>query len=278
MTKKISIFFAVLLLSTSIIFAKTIVTVNGHKIDDSIIPKGYEQLTDDQKAKLTEQLIKEELIHQYLLKSNIVRDKEFKKIFKQQKEMAQREYKKVSGKNLTKAQIRNIKGSIALMLYQQKQLMKTKVSNQEAKNFYDMNQDKFNYPNSVEIANIIVKDKQEAKNIIRKLRKASNLDKEFIKLAREHKQNGYMGWFGRDMMPKNLFDAAYRAKPKTVLSQPIKTKYGYHVVYVLNKKKAGNISFQEAKDKIKEMLKRKKVIEELNNKVNTLYGNAEIVY
>ncbi len=87
-----------------------------------------------------------------------------------------------------------------------------------------------------------------------------------------------MGWFGRDMMPKNLFDAAYRAKPKTVLSQPIKTKYGYHVVYVLNKKKAGKISFQEAKDKIKDMLKRKKVIEDLNNKVNTLYGNAEIVY
>ncbi len=98
MTKKISIFFAVLLLSTSVIFAKTIVTVNGHKIDDSIIPKGYEQLTDDQKAKLTEQLIKEELIHQYLLKSDIVRDKEFKKIFQQQKEMVKESTKKLLGK------------------------------------------------------------------------------------------------------------------------------------------------------------------------------------
>jgi len=278
MTRKISIFFLFLLWSTNILFAKTLVTVNGHKVDDSIIPKGYQQLDENQKAKLIEQLIKEELIHQYLLKSNIVKDKEFKKIFEQQKKMAQKEYKKASGKNLTKAQIRNIKGSIALMLYQQKKLMSTKVSNQEAKDFYDMNQDKFNFPNSVEIANIIVKDKHEAQRIINKLKKASNLDEEFLKLAREHKQNGYMGWFGRDMMPQNLFDAAYRAKPKTILSKPIKTKYGYHVVYVLNKKKAGKISFQEAKDKIKEMLKRKKVIEELNNKVNTLYGNAEIVY
>jgi len=35
-------------------------------------------------------------------------------------------------------------------------------------------------------------------------------------VAREHKQNGYMGWFGEGMAPKNLFDTAYRVKPKRV--------------------------------------------------------------
>jgi len=278
MQKRFFILLFALIISSSLLIGKTLVTVNGHKIDDSIIPKGYEKLDDARRADLMERLIKEELIHQELLKSNIVRDSRFIKAFNEQKKIAQKEYKKVTGKNLTKAQIRNIKGSIALMLYQQKQLMKTKISDQEAKEFFNNNREKFNFPNSIEIANIIVKTKQEAKNIIRKLKKASNLDKEFIKIAKEHKQNGYMGWFGEGMAPKNLFDTAYRAKPKTLLSKPIKTKYGYHVVYLLNKKKAGKISFQKAKKNIKMILKRKKVIQALEDKVNTLYGNAEIVY
>jgi len=80
------------------------------------------------------------------------------------------------------------------------------------------------------------------------------------------------------MAPQNLFDAGYKAKPKTLLKNPIKTKYGYHVVYLLNKKKAGKISYQKAKENIKKILKRKKVIQALEDKVNTLYGNAEIVY
>ncbi|NOZ90636.1 MAG: hypothetical protein GXO60_05040 [Epsilonproteobacteria bacterium] len=279
MRKKIYIFLTLFALSSTLLFSKTLVTVNGHKIDDSILPKGYEQkLNETQKSNLMEKLIKTELIYEYLLKSNIVNDKEFKKVFEQQKKLAQKEYKKVSGKNLTKDQIRTIKGSIALMLYQQKLLKSTKVSDSEAKEFFNNNKKLFDLPNSIEIANIIVPTKQEANNIIKKLKNSSNLEQEFIKIAREHKQNGYMGWFGRDMMPQNLFDEAYKAKPKTLLNKPIKTEYGYHVVYLLNKKKAKKVSFNEAKKNIKNMLKQKKAIQKLEDKVNTLYGNAEIIY
>jgi len=273
-----SIFILLVMLSSSLLFSKTLVTVNGHKVDDSIIPKGYEKLDDTTRANLMEHLIKEELIQAELLKSPLVNNAEFKRAFEKQKKIAQKEYKKVSGKNLTKAQIRNIKGSIALMLYQQKEFQKARVSNQEVKNFYYNNQEKFQYPNSIEIANIIVKTKQEARNIIAQLKHAQNLDKEFIKLAREHRQNGYMGWFGEGMAPANLFNIAYRAKPKTLITKPIKTKYGYHVVYLLNKKHAGKISYKDAKEKIRFMLKRKKVIEALQNKIDNLYANAEIVY
>jgi parvulin-like peptidyl-prolyl isomerase len=225
-----------------------------------------------------EHLIKEELLHQELLKSNLVNDPKFQEVFEKQKRLAEKEYKKVSGKSLTKAQIRNIKGSIAVMLYQQKELKRAKVSDSEVRNFYNNNQEKFKYPNSIEIANIIVKSEHEAKKIIQELKKSSNLDDDFIRLAREHKQNGYMGWFGEGMAPSNLFNKAFHSKPKTLISTPIKSKYGYHVVYLLNKKNAGKLSFEESKENIRNMLKKKKVIEELQEKVNTLYGNSEIVY
>ncbi len=144
--------------------------MNGHKIDDSIIPKGYEKLNDEQMANLMEKLIKEELIHQYLLNSNIVKSQEFNKIYQEQRAVAQKEYNRVTGKNLTKAQLRNIKGTVALMLYQQKQFENINISDSEAKNFYYNNRDKFNFPNSIEIANIVVPTEDEAKARIYYLR------------------------------------------------------------------------------------------------------------
>jgi parvulin-like peptidyl-prolyl isomerase len=267
-----------LLLLSSMLFGKRLVTVNGHPISDEIIPKGYEKLDDSKKASLMEHLIKEELIHSYLLKQDLVKDPKFQEVFEKQKALAQKQYKKVSGKSLTKEQIRNIKGSIALMLYQQNQLKKTTITQQEVRDFYNNNQEKFNFPDSIEIANIITKTKDEAKQLIKKLKKSKNLDQEFLQAAKEHKQNGYMGWFGRGMAPKNLFDAAYKAKVRTIIPHPIKTKHGYHVVYLLNKKTAGKVSFEEAKANIEQLLKQQKVIEKLEDKINTLYGNAEIVY
>jgi parvulin-like peptidyl-prolyl isomerase len=260
------------------LFGKRLVTVNGHPISDDIIPKGYEKLDDSKRASLMEHLIKEELIHSYLLKQDLVKDPKFQEVFEKQKALAQKQYKKVSGKSLTKEQIRNIKGSIALMLYQQNQLKKTTITQQEVRDFYNNNQEKFNFPDSIEIANIITKTKDEAKQLIKKLKKSKNLDQEFLQAAKEHKQNGYMGWFGRGMAPKNLFDAAYKAKVRTIIPHPIKTKHGYHVVYLLNKKTAGKVSFEEAKANIEQLLKQQKVIEKLEDKINTLYGNAEIVY
>jgi len=277
MNKKLPTLLVLLLLS-GMLFAKTLVTVNGHQITDGIIPKGYEQLDETKKAALMEHLIKEELIQSYLLKQDFIKSKKFKTAFEKQKELAQKQYKKVAGKSLTKEQIRNIKGSIALILYQQNQFQKTHISKQAIRDFYNNNQEKFNFPDSIEIANIITKTPEEAKAIIKKLKKSKNLDQDFIAEARKHKQNGYMGWFGRGMAPENLFDTTYKAKVKTIIPKPIKTKHGYHVVYLLNKKTAGTVSFEEAKANIEQLLKQQKVIEQLEDKINTLYGNAEIVY
>lgn len=272
--KKLLKIVTVILFTTSLLFSKTLVTVNGHKITDALLSGGYEKLDETQKNNLLEQLIKEEVIYSNLLKTSLVRNKEFKKAFKQQKNLIEKQY----GKKLNAEQLRSIKGAIALALYQQKEFKKAKVTKNEVKDFYNNNPQLFNLPNSIEIANIIVKDKKTADKILKKLKKSKNLDKEFVEMAHQYKQNGYMGWFSRDNMPKNLFDKAYKYKKKRLLNTPVKTKHGYNVVYLLNKKPAGKLSFKEAKAKIELTLKQKKVIEKLRNKIETLYGQAEIVY
>ena len=278
MHKKLLTLMSILLISNTLLFSKTLVSVNGHTITDAIIPKGYEQLDDTKRANLMEHLIKEELIHSYILKQGIADTSAFKDAFTQQKALAEEQYKKVSGKSLTKEQIRNIKGSIALVLYQQEQFKSTTISPSQTKAFYDNNQERFDFPDSIEIANIITKTKEEAKKLIKELQSSANLNEAFVTTAKAHKQNGYMGWFGKGMAPDNLFDTAYKAKPKTLISTPIKTEHGYHIIYLLNKKSAGKITYKEAQENISKMLKQKKVIQALEDKVNELYGASEIIY
>jgi len=278
MRNKIVTLITFITLSSSLLLGKTLVTVNGHNISDSIIPPGYEQLDDTQRSNLMEQLIKEELLHAKLLKSSLIQDSEFKKVFQKQKKLTEQQYKEKTGKTLTKDQIRAIKGSIAVALYQQQKFKKAKINSSEIKTFYDQNPQSFQYPDSIEIADIIVPSKSEADKILKKLKQSTNLDKDFILEANAHKQNGYMGWFGKGSAPENLFNKAFKYKVKRLLNTPVKTKHGYNVVYLLNKKHAGTIKFTEAKERITQMLKQKKVIEELQNEVNELYGKAEIIY
>jgi len=278
MHNKIVTLITLIALSSSLLLGKTLVTVNGHDISDSIIPPGYEKLDDTQRSNLMEQLIKEELLHTKLLKSSLVQSSEFRKVFQEQKKLTEQQYKEKTGKKLTKDQIRAIKGSIAVALYQQEKFKKAKVNNSAIKEFYNQNPQSFQYPDSIEIADIIVQSKSEADKILKKLQKSTDLDKDFILEANKHKQNGYMGWFGKGSAPENLFTKAFKYKNKRLLNTPVKTKHGYNVVYLLNKKRAGSIKFSEAKERIKQMLKQKKVIDDLKNEVNNLYGSAEIIY
>jgi len=87
-----------------------------------------------------------------------------------------------------------------------------------------------------------------------------------------------MGWFGEGMAPDAIFSEAYKAKPKTLISKPIQTKYGFHVIYLINKKAAKKLSYDESKVNIENILKRKKVIKALKEKIDALYAEADIVY
>ncbi|CAA6827047.1 MAG: Peptidylprolyl isomerase [uncultured Sulfurovum sp.] len=263
-----------LALTTLLLSAKTLVTVNGHKITDALLAESYHQLDDQQKNNLLNQLIKEEVIYANLLATSIVNNNQFQQAFNQQKDLIEQQY----GKTLNAEQLRSIKGSIAVSLYQQQEFEKAVVSSNEVKNFYQNNADKFTFPNSVEIANIIIQDEASAKNILASLKSSTNLDEDFLNAAKAQKQHGYMGWFGRESMPTNLFDKAYKYKVKSLLNTPVKTKHGYNVVYLLNKKRAGKLTYKEAQPKIEQMLKQQQVMEKLKSKVENLYNNAQIFY
>lgn len=96
----------------------------------------------------------------------------------------------------------------------------------------------------VQALHILVPTEQEAINIRKEI--MSGQDKKqifnnFMNAAKKYSKcpsgssGGILGWFGRgDMVPS--FENAAFALPNGQVSQPVKTSYGWHLIYVISKK------------------------------------------
>ncbi len=265
-----------LLFLSSFIFASTtIVTVNGQAITDDIIPQ-YTKL-DKQKQKIVKnQLINENLMMNYALKSGVEKDKNFQKIFKAQKDAISKAYKAKTKKDLTKEQINNIKGSIAVRIMLAKKARSMKITDKEAKDFFNKNKAKFKFPESVEIASIATKDKKEADKIYKQIKNSKNKPATLMAIAKKMHQRGYLGWLPKTAFPADVFKKLYAMKTNTLVKKPIEVQGVYNITYVVNKRKAGLAKFAEIKDNLKGMMAQQRTAMWAKNKVEELRQKATI--
>ena len=96
----------------------------------------------------------------------------------------------------------------------------------------------------VQAYHILVPTEQEAidlKNEINKGQNRAEVFSNFTAAARKYSKcpsgadGGKLGWFGKGDMVKPFEDAAFSLTEGTV-SDPVKTQFGYHLIYVVSKK------------------------------------------
>ncbi len=235
---------AVTLLGTSL-YAKSYATVNGHEIDDQDIKSilavapgiKFESLPKDQQKKIVEQAIEKQLLMKKAIDSGIEKDPTYQ------------------------SSLEKMKKDLALEIWMKKEFEKVKVSDKEVQDFYKKNARMFQQPEMVKAKHILVKTEADAKKIINQLKKAKDVKGEFEKLAASKSigpsgpNGGELGWFDRSKMVKPFADAAFKLKKGTFTHTPVKTQFGYHVIYVEDKKAAKTVPLDKAKDKIKQTLK-----------------------
>lgn len=178
--------------------------------------------------------------------------------------------------------------SLAFQVWQKKEFDKVKVSDADAKKFYDENADKlFMKPDEIKAKHILVDDEKKAKEIIAKLAKVekSKLKDEFSKVAGAEskdptaKQNGGdLGWFSKNQMVKEFGDAAFALKDGEMSKTPVKSDFGYHIILKEESKKAQKVPFDSVKDMIKESLKGQKFQQEITTKSDELFKKANVKY
>ena len=96
----------------------------------------------------------------------------------------------------------------------------------------------------VQALHILVPTEQEAIDIRKEImtgQTQGEIFSNFTKAARKYSKcpsgssGGILGWFGRgDMVPE--FEKAAFSLPNGQVSEPVKTQYGWHLIYIISKK------------------------------------------
>jgi len=274
--KKTTKLLGALLLTSTLAQAQTLVTVNGVSISQNQVDTALmnatqgrlDQIPADKQAEfrkqVLQQLIAKELVYGDAKKIGVLKTKEFSD-----------EYKKVQ---------ENIKKELAIQLWQKQQLAAVKVSNKELKSYYDKNKEEFNEKESVHARHILVENDGDAKSIINELKslKGDKLQSKFIELAKikstgpSGPKGGDLGFFAQGQMVPEFNAKVFDMKVGTITKEPVKTQFGYHVIYLEEKKVGKTRGYTEVKSFIEQRLKMEKFKVVMQDKMATLKNSAQI--
>jgi peptidyl-prolyl cis-trans isomerase C len=116
--------------------------------------------------------------------------------------------------------------------------LKNKVDDKAVKAEYEKFKKDNKGKEEVHARHILLKTEDEAKQVIKDL----NDGAKFEDLAKERstdpsaKNGGDIGYFAKDELIPAFSDAAFKLKPGTYTKEPVKSQFGYHVIYVIDKR------------------------------------------
>ncbi|MDA3967851.1 MULTISPECIES: peptidylprolyl isomerase [Helicobacter] len=247
--------------------AKTFAKVNGDEITEKDVAAlmrampgvSFEQLPEEMKTQVINQAIERKLLIDEAKKDKIQNSKEYKEA------------------------MASVEEDLMLEIWMRKEVEKTKVSNAEIKKFYNDNKDKFVQPESVKAKHILVNNEKEAKDIIAELKKAGkNVEAKFSEIARAKSKDGSaqnggsLGWIAKGQVVPEFADAAFKLKKGSFTQSPVKTQFGYHIIYAEDKKATSTLALKDVEKQIEQNLKLKKFQENTKKEGEELRSKAKI--
>ncbi len=260
----------VAMMATALTASDILVTVNGKNITkqeaetfvNASSPQAhFSTLDKSQQAMIIDRLVEKVLFTELAAKEGIDKKPEFQR-------------------NMEK-----IKEELLVNMWMKEQMDKAVVSDSEAKAFYDKNADKFMQKASVHARHILVKDEKDAQAIIDEMKtlKGDALKAKFIELAKAKStgpsgpKGGDLGSFNKGQMVPEFSKAVWGLNVGEITAKPVKTQFGYHVIYLEGKKEAAATAYDKVKDKIIASLKQKQFASKISEVAKELKSKATIV-
>ena len=196
------------------------------------------------------------------------------------------------------------------------QLNVTKVSDKDAQKYYNKNKDKFNFPDRILVSHILIdtsaenirrkiidadkdaklsnaqideKVKQEVqkqKDLLNKALKEARLNpKNFAQVAAKYSQDeasakngGNLGFVARGQLVPEFEKVAFDELKPGVVSDPVKTQFGEHIILVTDKAKGGIQPYSKIKEDLKKFLDQQNKIAALQKFATGLKDKSKIEF
>jgi peptidyl-prolyl cis-trans isomerase C len=108
----------------------------------------------------------------------------------------------------------------------------------------------------VHAAHILVPTEDEAKAVVAELNKGGD----FAALAKQHSKDpgsangGDLGWFKAGDMVPEFAAAAFALKPGEITQTPVKTRFGWHVIKLEERRQAAPPTYEQAHDELRQTM------------------------
>jgi peptidyl-prolyl cis-trans isomerase C len=283
---------------------KVAVTVNGVQItEDDVLkiigpqieridqqgeklpPAVAEQYKKQLREQALEQLIRRQLLDDKIEDANIVVTEE--EVMNQLKRFA-------SEQNMSLEEFKKTMERYNRTFEEVKQDVR-KVTEEEAKQYYDENPKRFNMPERIRVSHILVqyhltdpnvdpneakaKAKAKAQNLLQQIKDGAD----FAELAKANSdcpsapKGGDLGYIAKGDTTPQFEKAAFGLKVGQI-SDVVETEYGCHIIKVTDHQDARIIPFEQAKDGIIEQLTEKKQLDFAEKYINSLKTQAKIIF
>lgn len=214
---------------------KSEITQDDFLKEISRIPEwAREQFTGKEgKEKLLDEIIKRELVYQDAKKMKLDKDPEYIEKVK--------EFEKMT--------------LISIILKKEVE-DKAKVDDAEVKEFFDKNADKFTIGTKIRASHILVETEDQAKKIRERIEKGESFEKlagTYSKDKGSASKGGDIGYFGSGQMVPE-FERAVMGLKTNEISEPVKTRFGYHIIKLVDVAKGETASFEQSKEPIRKQL------------------------
>lgn len=149
----------------------------------------------------------------------------------------------------------------------------------QIKKYYEENKNMFKKDVQVEASHILfdTKDVKKANEIREEI--LNGLD--FAEAAKKYSKcpsgenGGNLGYFGKGQMVPEFEKAAFSA-PLGVITEPVKTQFGYHLILVTDKTDSKIPDFEEIKEGLTEHFRQSKITYEMGRVAEELRKNFEV--
>jgi parvulin-like peptidyl-prolyl isomerase len=154
---------------------------------------------------------------------------------------------------------------------------KAKVSDEEARKYYEKNPARFKQPEGVKLRLISTKDEKKARDILEMLKSGDDFSELAYNMSEDsyRVKSGDVGYMHKGRMLPEIEDAAFKLKIGEI-SGVINAENNWYIIKLEEKKPERQMSFEEVRDKLKNDLEKERA-KELNDKwVADLRAKAKI--
>ncbi len=152
--------------------------------------------------------------------------------------------------------------------------LKDKVSEETVRRMYDEQAGLRDRGVEIHARHILVKSENEAQSLVERLAEGADftgLAKEFSEDEGSRDKGGDLGYFTHDMLNETFTETAFKTQVNKI-SAPFKTEYGWHIIEVLNRRKAAQPSFEDMRSEILNFM----TYDEIQTLLKTLRAQGEV--